>query len=174
MVFVEGIVGSFLGSFGLTVAGSVMISLFVALTLTPMLAARMPPPKERAPGSIYHRLEVGFAALEQSYRKALQWTLTHRLTTVALALVSFVLAYVFATRLGAEFFPSADEGIFFAQLEAAPGTTLDATLEYLEMDEAWMLEQPEIAGLFSAAGSTGQQCQYDLNWPTSHTCRNCS
>ena len=43
--FVEGLVGSFLGEFGLTVAGSVMISLFVALTLTPMLAARMPPPK---------------------------------------------------------------------------------------------------------------------------------
>ena len=41
-----------------------MISLFVALTLTPMLAARMPPPKERAHGSIYHRLERGFGHLD--------------------------------------------------------------------------------------------------------------
>jgi HAE1 family hydrophobic/amphiphilic exporter-1 len=44
VIFAEGLVGSFLGEFGLTVAGSVLISLFVALTLTPMLAARMPPP----------------------------------------------------------------------------------------------------------------------------------
>ncbi len=48
VVFVEGIVGSFLGEFGLTVAAAVIVSLFVALTLTPMLAARMAPPKERA------------------------------------------------------------------------------------------------------------------------------
>ena len=60
VVFVEGIVGNFMGEFGLTVAGSVMISLFVALTLTPMLAARMPPPKARPPGGVYHRLEIGF------------------------------------------------------------------------------------------------------------------
>ena len=42
VAFAEGIVGNFLGAFGLTVAGSVLVSLFVALTLTPMLAARMP------------------------------------------------------------------------------------------------------------------------------------
>ena len=59
VIFVKGIVGSFLSEFGVTVAASVMISLVVALTLTPMLAARMPPPKERAHGSIYHRLERG-------------------------------------------------------------------------------------------------------------------
>jgi multidrug efflux pump subunit AcrB len=58
--FVQGLVGSFLRDFGLTVAGSVLLSLFVALTLTPMLAARMPPPSARAHGSFYHRLERGF------------------------------------------------------------------------------------------------------------------
>ena len=49
VVFIKGIVGSFLGEFGVTVAGSVMISLFVALTLTPMLAARMPAPQGARP-----------------------------------------------------------------------------------------------------------------------------
>src|SRR5690606_39426034 len=55
VLFVEGLVGSFLRDFGLTVAGSVLLSLFVALTLTPMLAARMPPPSARRHGSIYQR-----------------------------------------------------------------------------------------------------------------------
>jgi HAE1 family hydrophobic/amphiphilic exporter-1 len=155
VVFVEGIVGSFLGSFGLTVAGSVLISLFVALTMTPMLAARMPTPKPRAHGSIYHRLEVGFEAMESAYRKALDWTLSHRMTTIAIAFGTMLLAFVFGSNLGTEFFPTADEGIFFAQLESAPGSSIDATLEYLEMDEAYILSQPEVAGLFSAVGTTG-------------------
>jgi len=67
------------------VAVAVLISLFVALTLTPMLAARMPPPKEREHGSIYHRLERWFHALETGYRNLLDWTLAHRAKTAAIA-----------------------------------------------------------------------------------------
>src|SRR5690606_7134910 len=53
VAFATGQMGSFLTEFGVTVSVAVVISLVVALTITPMLAARMPPPKERAPGSIY-------------------------------------------------------------------------------------------------------------------------
>ncbi len=155
VVFVQGLVGSFLRDFGLTVAGAVLISLFVALTLTPMLAARMPPPSERAHGSIYHRLEQAFGWLEQRYRTLLHWTLEHRAATVAIALLSLLGAVALASQLRTEFFPPADEGIFFARIEAAPGTSLEATLDYLKRDESWMLDQPEIVGLFSAAGSGG-------------------
>ena len=54
-----------------------MISLFVALTLTPMLAARMAPPTERTHGSVYHRLERGFSRLARARlrRVLLGWTL---------------------------------------------------------------------------------------------------
>jgi len=153
--FVEGLVGSFLGEFGLVVAGSVMISLFVALTLTPMLAARMPPPKPRAANSIYGRLERWFEGLESSYTKVLNRSIDYRWATVGLTLASLVLAYFFGSQLKTEFFPPADEGIFFANLEAAPGTSVWATLEYLERDESWFLAQPEVVGIFSAAGSSG-------------------
>jgi len=155
VVFVEGIVGSFMGSFGLTVAGSVLISLFVALTLTPMLAARMPPPKERSHGSIYHRLEVGFLALERFYKRVLDLTLAHRGMTVLIALASVGVSFLIGSQLDSEFFPESDGGIFFSQIEAPPGSSIDATLEYLAMDEKWMLDQPELAGLFSAVGTTG-------------------
>jgi hydrophobe/amphiphile efflux-1 (HAE1) family protein len=155
VVFVQGIVGSFLGDFGLTVAGSVLISLFVALTLTPMLAARMPPPAERAHGSIYHRLEVGFRALEDGYRRVLGWTLAHRAATIGFAALSVLLAVLFAAGLKTEFFPQSDEGIVYARLEAPPGASVDATLGFLERDERWFLDQPEVAGIFSAAGTGG-------------------
>jgi len=159
-IFVEGLVGSFLGEFGLTVATSVMISLFVALTLTPMLAARMPPPAERAHGSVYHYLERAFAALEGGYRRVLHQTLEHPYVTVALALASIVLAWLFASQLEGEFFPPSDQGLFFAQIEAPPGTPLEATLDYLKRDEAWFLAQPEVTGLFSAAGTGGGMSPY--------------
>jgi hydrophobic/amphiphilic exporter-1 (mainly G- bacteria), HAE1 family len=155
VVFVKGVVGSFLGSFGLTVAGSVMISLFVALTLTPMLAARMKPPAPRAHGSIYHRLEQAFAFTESSYRSALDWTLAHRARTIVLALSAFAVAIGFGHALEGELFPSADEALFFAKIETAPGSSIDATLEYLQHDEAWFLAQPEVAGMFSSAGDAG-------------------
>jgi HAE1 family hydrophobic/amphiphilic exporter-1 len=155
VVFVEGLVGSFLGEFGLTVAGSVMISLFVALTLTPMLAARMPPPVERAHGSIHQRLEVGFRRVEEGYRGLLDWTLAHRGRSVGIALGSFALALAFGSSLQTEFFPPTDNGIFFAQMEALPGTSIEATREYLKRDEQYMLEQPELVGMFSSVGAAG-------------------
>ncbi len=150
--FVEGIVGSFLGDFGLTVAGSVMISLFVALTLTPMLAARMPPPAPRRAGSIYARLEDAFEALERGYARALDWTLERRIWTVGMALGSLVAALFFGSMLGTEFFPPQDIGLFYATMESPPGTSVEAGVEFLKRDEAWFLAQPEVVGFFAAVG----------------------
>jgi HAE1 family hydrophobic/amphiphilic exporter-1 len=99
VAFVEGLVGSFLGEFGLVVAGSVIISLFVALTLTPMLAARMPPPKPRREGGVYARLESGFEALERGYRAALEDTLRHRAWTAIFTLASVAFAFAFGSML---------------------------------------------------------------------------
>ena len=155
VIFVEGLVGSFLGEFGLVVAGSVMVSLFVALTVTPMLAARMPPPKARSARSIYARLERGFGALEGGYRQTLEFTLRHRILTAVATLASLGLAVVFAGELKREFFPPSDQGIFFTNAESSPGTSLQASLDYLKQDEGWFLAQPEVVGIFSAAGTGG-------------------
>jgi hydrophobe/amphiphile efflux-1 (HAE1) family protein len=156
VVFVQGIVGNFLGEFGLTVAGSVLISLFVALTLTPMLASRMPPPKERTDGGVYHYLEVGFLKLERTYESALDWALTHQWTTLAIAVASFGVACGAGSQLGTEFFPASDRGMFFSNFETPPGTTLEATDEFLKMNEKYLLAQPEIEGIFEAIGVGGR------------------
>ncbi|HXZ85192.1 MAG TPA: efflux RND transporter permease subunit, partial [Myxococcota bacterium] len=156
VVFVQGIIGNFLSEFGLTVAGSVMISLFVALTLTPMLASRMPPPKERAHGGVYHYLERGFARLESGYRAALNWTLSHQWTTLGIALASFAATCGMSGRLEKEFFPPTDRGMFFSNFDTPPGTALKATSEILDLNEKYMLAQPEVVGLFEAVGMGGR------------------
>jgi HAE1 family hydrophobic/amphiphilic exporter-1 len=133
----------------------VLVSLLVALTLTPMLAARVPAAKERAHGSIYHRLEQGFLWLEERYRRTLGWALAHRALTLAIASVAFLVSLGFGARLGAEFFPSSDTGKFFVNFHTPPGTSLEATLEIMKQNEAWILARPEVAGLFSGVGTGG-------------------
>jgi len=155
VVFAEGIVGNFLREFGLTVASAVMISLFVALTLTPMLAARMPPPKERAHGSIYHRLERGFAWLEDWYRRLLDWALAHRGAILALGAGAFLAALGFGAALDREFTPPEDQGHIIIIVDTPPGTSKEATLEILKRNEEWMLAQPEVGGLFAGVGISG-------------------
>ena len=152
--FTQGIVGNFLGEFGLTVAGSVIISLFVALTITPMLAARLAPPQSHRPGSVSQALETGFTGLERFYRKLLEWTLGHRIATVGLALASFALAIFFGTRLGGEFFPTTDGRIIFMQFEMAPGTSLATTTNMLKRNEAHFLALPERLAVFNGIGVT--------------------
>jgi len=168
VVFVDGLVGSFLGEFGITVGAAVLFSLFVSLTLTPMLAARMPPPEKRSHGSIYHRLERGYSWLEQRYSALLGWAIStetalrigrvrvsHRGVVLGVALLSFVAALGFGTQLGTEFFPPSDEGRVFVMMETPPGTNLDGTLERLQQAEKWMLRQPEVHGLFAGVGVSG-------------------
>jgi HAE1 family hydrophobic/amphiphilic exporter-1 len=152
VIFAEGLVGSFLGEFGLTVAGSVLVSLFVALTLTPMLAARMPPPAPRAHGGVYHRLERWFDGVEAGYRRVLDWALGHRLATFAIALGSFALAVLFGSRLGSELFPPSDSGMVLTQFQLAPGTSLEAAAGVLARNEQYYLGLPETAGLFANVG----------------------
>jgi HAE1 family hydrophobic/amphiphilic exporter-1 len=152
VVFARGIVGSFLSEFGATVASAVLLSLVIALTLTPMLAARISTAKERKHGSIYHRLEQGFGWLESHYKTVLFWALSHRGATLGIAFLSLVAAAGFGSRLGSEFFPPADTGRIFVRMETPPGTSAEATLEIMKMNERWALAQPEVAGAFSAIG----------------------
>jgi HAE1 family hydrophobic/amphiphilic exporter-1 len=155
VVFVEGMVGNFLSEFGATVATAVLLSLVVALTLTPMLAARIPAAKERAHGSIYHVFERWLHALESGYRRVLDWTLSHRAVTLGVAFVSLAGACGLQTQLGAEFFPPADVGRFFVSLETPPGSTPENSLAALKRVEEWVLAQPEVAGAFSGVGFAG-------------------
>ncbi|HXZ85942.1 MAG TPA: efflux RND transporter permease subunit [Myxococcota bacterium] len=161
VVFVRGIVGSFLREFGMTVAASVAFSLFVALTLIPMLAARMPPEPPHSRG-VFRWLELGFARVERRYVRLLDWAFAHRAAVLLLALGSFGVALGFGSLLGSEFFPPSDEGRVFALMETPPGTSLAGTLERVQQAEKWMLAQPETTGLFDGVGISGPEGPGDV------------
>ena len=154
VAFASGQMGSFLTEFGVTVAVAVIISLIVALSLTPMLASRMPPPKERAPDSLYQRLEDWFKGLENFYSRTLDWTLSHRWITTMIAIASILLAVLAGSQLKGEFFPKSDSGFMAIEFRTPPGTSLEGTISILEQNEAWVMAQPETASVFAAIGPT--------------------
>jgi HAE1 family hydrophobic/amphiphilic exporter-1 len=154
VAFATGQMGSFLTEFGVTVAVAVIVSLIVALSLTPMLAARMPPPKERAPDSLYERLESGFRALESAYTLSLDWTLRNRGKTAMLAIAAIGFAVLAGANLKGEFFPKSDSGFVYLKFRTPPGTSLEASRKIMEADQAWIMQQPETASIFGAIGST--------------------
>jgi len=154
VAFATGRMGAFLSEFGITVSAAVIVSLFVALSLTPMLAARMPPPKPRGANSVYHRFERWFNGLETSYRSVLDWSLAHRRKTAGIAIASIVLAVLAGKQLPGEFFPASDSGFILLQFRTPPGTSLEATEAVLVQNEQWFLAQPETAAVFARIGSS--------------------
>jgi HAE1 family hydrophobic/amphiphilic exporter-1 len=120
-----------------------------------MLASRMPAPKERRHGGIYHTLEVGFEKIEKGYERALDWSLGHQWMMLGIALLSLPLAFGTCAALDKEMFPISDQAMFFTRFETPPGTSLAATTELLDLNEKYMMAQPELVGLFEGVGLGG-------------------
>lgn len=134
----SGTIGQFLKSFGLSVAFAMAVSLFVALTIIPMLAAYFGGDGHGshaadAKKSIYDktigRMLKGFdrfqSWLERIYEALLRVTLRHPIITIVATLVVFFASMYSVTKVPASFIPDDDSGEMTVTLEMAPGTSLD-------------------------------------------------
>jgi multidrug efflux pump len=155
LAFLGGNTGRLFREFGLAVAGAVVISGFVALTLTPMLCARLLRVPQRH-GRLYMILERGFQGLANGYKRSLQWALSHRMAVVAVVVaISGSAALVFTT-LKREFVPAEDRGNFRISITAPEGATLHYTDEYQRRAEQILAGVPEIDNYTSIVGWTGR------------------
>jgi multidrug efflux pump len=148
LAFLKGSTGRLFNEFGVAVAGSVIISGFVALTLTPMLCAKVLRVPQRH-GRFYRMLEGGFNALASGYARTLALALRHRVVVV-LGTVAITVGAVFVFRsLEREFVPPEDRGWFFSFIIAPEGSSLAYTDEYQRRAEAIQAKTPEIESYFS-------------------------
>ncbi|MES2305285.1 MAG: efflux RND transporter permease subunit [Gemmatimonadota bacterium] len=154
LAFLKGNTGRLFNEFGIAVAGAVFISGFVALTLTPMLCAkvlRVPP----SHGVIYKALERGFDGLANGYRRALSAALRHpAMVLIGVAALLVGAGAVFLT-LKREFIPSDDRGVIFTNLTAPEGSTFAYTDGYQKKVEEIFASVPEVASIFSIIGRGG-------------------
>jgi multidrug efflux pump len=153
LAFLTGSVGRLFNEFGITVAVSVLISGFVALTLTPMLGSKVLRPLHGGgKGWASRSFDAFFEALDRIYKRLLTWSLRRRVILLALGVVAVVLAVGLFRLLPSELVPTEDRGIGFGVVIAPEGSTLDYTDKYLKQIESKLLAVPEVRSLFSAIG----------------------
>jgi multidrug efflux pump len=154
LAFLTGTTGRLFNEFGVALAGSVVISGFVALTLTPMLCGRiLRVPKSH--GTVYKALERGLDWMATTYAATLGWALRQRWMIIGGALASLVLAAVLFRTLKREFIPAEDRGFFMVATTAPQGATLDYTNAYQLQVEHLLAGVPEINSYFSVIGFGG-------------------
>ncbi|MBU0750932.1 MAG: efflux RND transporter permease subunit [Gammaproteobacteria bacterium] len=157
VIFLSGIIGQFFRSFAVVVTFGVIVSLFVSLTLTPMLCSRYLT-VEKQHGRIYHALDRFFARLDWLYVHALGWALARRWTVVALTIAIVASSSFFFINIGKAFAPEQDEGRFLVFLRAPLGSSIDYTDGKLREVEALLKTHKEIVTEFAliGLGSAGQ------------------
>ena len=125
VAFMGGIVGRFMNSFGLTMAFSILVSLFVAYTLTPMMASRWLSFDKHAKRT--SREGRFFAPIERGYGRILRWSMAHRWVVVLACVATLVSVVPLFVVGGKDFLPKNDESQFAVSLRAPEGTTVEQT-----------------------------------------------
>ncbi len=151
VIFLSGIIGQFFKSFAVVVTFGVLVSLFVSLTLTPMLCSRHLTVSEKH-GRFYYILDAFFHAMDETYRKLLRLALAHRWKVVAITLVTVASSGWFFTDVKKEFIPEEDEGRFMVYLKTPLGSSVDYTNSRLVEVEKILGKHPEIVTYFTAIG----------------------
>jgi multidrug efflux pump len=151
LAFLEGSTGRLFNEFGIAVAASVAISGFVALTLTPMLCAKIlkVPPRH---GVLYQALEKGFDAVSRGYHRALSGALRHRAVLLGTTGALVGLAVLVFMNLKREFVPPEDRGQIQISITAPEGSTVAFTDQYQKQVEKILAGIPEIDNYTSTVG----------------------
>ena len=156
--FMGGIIGKFFHEFGITIVVAVTISMFVSFTLDPMLSSIWHDPSIHAPGqkkailSLYDKtigrvtgwFELATDRLGDLYHDILDWSLRHKLTTLAMAALIFVASLLMVPLLGTEFVPKADYSETTINFNTPIGSSIEATEAKARQVEAILHELPEV------------------------------
>src|SRR5437660_1018290 len=149
--FLRGSTGRLLSEFGIAVAGAVVISGFVALTLTPMLCAKILR-VYHAHGALFTEIERGFTAMSERYAQLLRRAVDHRVAVLLGTLVTVALAFVLYRNLKQQIIPDDDRGFFLVVAFAPEGSSLDYTDGYVRQIEQIIGKTPEVQGYFTIIG----------------------
>ena len=148
LAFMSGNTGRLFTEFAFTVAAAVLVSGFVALSLTPMMCSKLLRHEARH-GRLFRISERFFLAMNQGYRHALLWALRWRWLVVLLFLGSGAGAAWLFLQLKAELAPLEDRGTIIGVVVAPEGATLDYTDRYVRQLEQFYQGIPEVRSYFS-------------------------
>ncbi|MEI6527942.1 MAG: efflux RND transporter permease subunit, partial [Planctomycetota bacterium] len=155
VAFMGGMVGRFFSSFGLTVAVAILMSLFVSLTLTPMLCSRFL--KLEKIDSSHSGSKSGwiYRGIESIYGLVLRWSLKHRWLTVLLSLLVVLTTIPIMMNLGVNMIPRDDQSELQISFIAPEGYTLERTDQVIGQIEQRLAQLPGVVHRFVSIGQSG-------------------
>lgn len=167
ILFLPGAIGRLFGELALAVAGSVFVSGFIALTLTPMMCARMLASPARSPQRL-QLFNALIARLAESYRRTLVASLRKRSVVVSAGGFALAAGVWLLMTLPSELAPQEDTGWFAAHMIAPEGSTIRFTDQYARQVETLLADVPEIATVYTvvARGSRPTVVSRAVSWPT--------
>ena len=152
VAFMEGRTGRLFTEFALTLAGAVIISSFVALSLTPMMCSRILKRQEQEP--FWGRPIKGFLdGVDRLYARSLRWSLGNRAVVILVALFAAAANYAIFRDLPSELSPVEDRGVIFGVLIGPEAATVDYTDAYMRRIEDIYRGVPEMRHIFIASGN---------------------
>ena len=152
VAFAPGRTGGLFAEFALTLAGAVVVSGFVALTLSPMMCSRLLQEHE-SHGRFYNALERLLVGMTAAYRKVLSTSLRLRPAVALVALLAAGASGLLFSTLKSELAPLEDRGVIFTVGNAPEGSTIDFTSRYIGQLEGLLDRIPEVANSFVIVGS---------------------
>jgi multidrug efflux pump len=131
ILFLQGFVGRLFREFGIVVAGAVLVSCFVSLTLTPVLSVKLTR-SHHEHSWFYHKTEPFFSGMENGYQRWLASFMKVRWVSFVIIALCFGSAYFIGTNLQSELAPMEDRNQFRLQLSAVEGTSFDYMDQYVQ------------------------------------------
>ena len=156
VIFMDGVIGKFLKSFAVVVTCGVLASLFVALTLTPMLCSRYLTAHSQSL-FLYRWFNKWLSAMDNGYQKALAVVLRYQGTVLILTLLLVLISgWASLMVIKKDFVPETDEASFSVSVRAPLGSSLAYTDSRLKLVEEKISRHKEVVSYFSAIGSGTQ------------------
>ncbi len=155
VAFMGGMVGRFFSSFGLTVAFSILMSLFVSFTLTPMLCSRFLKLEKKEDGHSGSKSGWVYIVVERFYGACLRWSLRHRWMTIGVCVLIVISTVPIAMNLGVNLVPRDDQSEFQVGFITPEGYTLDRTNQIVTEIENRLAKLPGVVHRFTSIGQSG-------------------
>ena len=155
VIFLQGFTGRLFREFGIVLAGAVLISAFVSLTLTPVLNIKLGGSKTRH-SKFYYRTEPFFEGLDKGYRKYLARFMKHKWYSFAILAACFLMILVLMKVIKTELAPLEDHSIVRTSVTTPEGTDFDVTSELLDRITQQIIDSiPEARLVFARIGGFG-------------------
>jgi HAE1 family hydrophobic/amphiphilic exporter-1 len=156
VLFMGGVIGRLFTEFAVTIGVAVLVSGFVALTLTPMLCSRfLKPASQETHNRLFEMSNKVFDVMLRVYSAGLRWFLRHRLTTMIFTALVLAGTFMLFQDLPKGFIPSEDTSQISVTTEAAEGISFESMVEHQKAVASIVKEDPSVDAFMSNAGARG-------------------